>query len=289
MPGTQKKLNLVAKPGRREENPSSSSISSADVTPPLPDQLDADSLVERISAEVLKGVEASFDKKIDPVLKRLEVCANKIMTLDTRVTEAEDRISSQEDATANYAATLADFEAKLTAALAKIDDLENRSRRCNIRVIGLPEGSEGTNPVAFFKTWLPELLNINFKGGSVKLDRCHRVLTRRPPPDQRPRAVIIKLHYFQDKVRVMQAARNTHPLLHNGAQIMIFEDLSVAVMKKRQEFYQVKQRLREREISFAMMYPATLRIRLDGQEKFLKSPKEVAAFLDKLPQRPGSP
>lgn len=290
MPGTQRKLSLIAKSARLGENPSSSgsSTSMADNTLPTPGQLDADSLVERISAEVLKGVEASFDRKIDPVLKRLEVCANKIATLDSRVTEAEGRISSQEDATASYGARLSDVENKLAAALDKLDDLENRSRRCNIRLIGLPEGSEGTNPVTFFETWLPELLNVSFKGGSVKLDRCHRALTRRPPPDQRPQAVIIKFHNFQDKVRIMQAARKSHPLLHNGAQMLIFEDFSAAVIKKRQEFYQVKQRLKERGIPFAMTYPATLRIQHDGQVKFLKNPKEVVTFLDNLTHPPGS-
>lgn len=52
----------------------------------------------------------------------------------------------------------------------------------------------------------------------------------------------------------MQAARKIHPLLHNGTQIMIFEDFSEAFIKKK-EFYQVKQRLKERGIPFAMTYP----------------------------------
>lgn len=238
----------------------------ADNTPPLLGQVDADSLVERISAEVLRGVEASFDKKIDPVLKKLEACSSKIATLDTRITEAESRISNSEDAAATHVTKLAEMENKLEATLEKLDDLENRSRRCNIRIIGLPEGSEGTNPVAFFKTWLPELLKVSFKSGSVKLDRCHRALTCRPPAGQRPRAVIVKLHSFQDKVRIMQAARKAQSLVYNGAPIMIFEDFSIAVVWKRQEFYLVKQRLRERGIAFAMLYPAVLRITHGGQE-----------------------
>ena len=69
---------------------------------------------------MLKGVEASFDKKIDPVLKWLKVCTNKITTLDTCVTEAEGCISSQVDATAIYGAKLSDFESKLAAALDKM-------------------------------------------------------------------------------------------------------------------------------------------------------------------------
>lgn len=171
----------------------------------------------------------------------------------------------------------------------KLDDLENRSRRCNIRIVGLPEGSEGTNPVAFFRTWLPELVKVSFKSGSVKLDRCHRALTCRPLPGQRPRAVIVKLHSYQDKVLIMQAARKAQSLVYNGAPIMIFEDFSIAVVRKRQEFYPVKQQLKEKGIPFAMLYPAVLRVSHGGQEKFFKHPKDVAAFLDKVPQHGGSP
>lgn len=101
-----------------------------------------------------------MDKKIDAVMKKLEACSSKIATLDTRITEAESRISNSEDAAAIHTTKLSEVEIKLQAALDKIDDLENRNRRCNIRVVGLPEDSGGANPVAFFKTWLPELLKV---------------------------------------------------------------------------------------------------------------------------------
>ncbi|KAF7643299.1 hypothetical protein LDENG_00242030, partial [Lucifuga dentata] len=148
----------------------------------------------------------------------------------------------------------------------KIDDLKNRGRRCNIRIIGLPEGTEGSNPISFFKTWLPELVKVSFKGGTVKLDRCHRAPTGRLLPGQRPR-VIIKLHNFQDKARIMQAARKAQALSYNGSPIFIFEDFS-AIVKKRQEFYSVKQQLRKRAISFAMLYPAVLKISYEGRDKY---------------------
>ena len=79
------------------------------------------------------------------------------------------------------------------------------------RINWLPKGSKGSNPVSFFKTWLPQL-QISAKGGAVKLDRCHWALTRHPPLGQRPRSVIIKVHNFQDKVWIMQAARKLQAL-----------------------------------------------------------------------------
>lgn len=78
----------------------------------------------------------------------------------------------------------------------------------------------------------------------------------------------------------MQAARKAQALSYNGTSIMIFEDFSAAVVKKRQDFYSVKQQLKERGIVFTMLYhSAVLRIRYDGQERFFKQPKDVEAFL----------
>uniref|UniRef100_A0AAV2L9G9 Uncharacterized protein n=1 Tax=Knipowitschia caucasica TaxID=637954 RepID=A0AAV2L9G9_KNICA len=122
----------------------------------------------------------------------------------------------------------------------------------------------------------------NFRGGVVKIDRCHRALTRRPPAGQRPRAVIMKLHNFQDKVRIMQAARRLKTLSYKGASVMIFEDFSAAVVKKRQEFTAVKRRCREQGIVFAMLYPAVLRIRHRGEEKLFRHPANATGFLDGL-------
>lgn len=100
-----------------------------------PGHVDTDKFVETLTAEVLEVVEASFEKKIDPVLKRLETCAASISILYAQMKEAEGRISMQEDITASHSARLSEVELKLEAALDKIDDLENRSRRCNTQVL----------------------------------------------------------------------------------------------------------------------------------------------------------
>ncbi|KAL0159727.1 hypothetical protein M9458_043452, partial [Cirrhinus mrigala] len=212
--------------------------------------------------------------KIDPVLEKLSAAVAHIEEVETRITEAETRISAVEDTVTRDNADLSEMKAKLDAALEKIDDLENRSRRCNIRIIGLAEGEEGTNPVSFLKTWLPNLLHIEFKNHQVKIERA-------TPRSYTPRALILKLHNFQDKARILQASRAAGQLVYERHNISIFEDFSVAVVRKRQAFGNVKKLLRERGITFAMIYPAILRVQHDGVKLF-KQPEEVAAFLDSL-------
>ncbi|KAI2657411.1 Neurexin-1a-beta [Labeo rohita] len=261
-PTGEKKILMKVWASRHEELNTSLRPKMADA---LMAPSDIDALVKRITTEVLAGVDKALENKIDPVLEKLSATVAHI--------DPHYRISAVEDTVSRDNADLSEMKAKLDAALEKIDDLENRSRRCNIRIIGLPEGEEGTNPVSFLKTWLPNLLNIEFKNHQVKIERAH-ALTRRPAPGERPRALILKLHNFQDKARILQAARAAGQLVYKWHNISIFEDFSVAVVRKRQAFGNVKKRLRERGITFAMIYPAILRVQHDGVKLF-KQPEET--------------
>ncbi|XP_039473236.1 uncharacterized protein LOC120441853 [Oreochromis aureus] len=55
---------------------------------------------------------------------------------------------------------LAEAEEKIKIMAKSLDDLENRSRRDNIRIINLKEGAEGESPIQFFEAWLPAMLGL---------------------------------------------------------------------------------------------------------------------------------
>lgn len=112
---------------------------------------DMDALVKKITTEVLAGVDKVLENKTDPVLEKLLAVATLVEQVENRVTEAETRISAVEDTVSRDNADLNQMKKMLDAALEKIDDLENRSRRCNIRIVGLPEGEEGTIPILFLR------------------------------------------------------------------------------------------------------------------------------------------
>ncbi|ROL53222.1 hypothetical protein DPX16_0089 [Anabarilius grahami] len=91
-----------------------------------------------------------------------------------RVIEAEQRISDLEDNQANSLTCLASVESSLQKTLEHVEELENRSWRQNIRIVGLKGGKKGSDPTAFFETWIPATLNMNAKDGRIKLERAHR-------------------------------------------------------------------------------------------------------------------
>ena len=88
----------------------------------------------------------------------------------------------------------------------KVINLKSRSRCNNIRVISVPESIEGSQLTAFFTKMLKEVF-----GGvldlPVECERAHRSLAPKPPPNQRPRPVIICLLRFQVKDKIICHAR----------------------------------------------------------------------------------
>lgn len=74
-----------------------------------------------------------------------------------RATALEERLSDVEDVLYPLKSELRGFQEKTGLQAAKLDEMENRLCRNNVRVIGLPERSEGSNPIAFMEGWFREI------------------------------------------------------------------------------------------------------------------------------------
>ena len=153
--------------------------------------------------------------------------------------------------------TLTTSNAKLAA---KVLDLESRSRRNNIRVIGLPETIEGTQPTAFFSNMLGEVFG-DVLGSPPECERAHRSLAPKPAPHQRPRPVIIRLLKFQHKDRIIREARlKRGQLKFQNHSILIFEDYPPEVVELRREYREVMSELYKLNLKPALLFPARLTI-----------------------------
>ncbi len=221
--------------------------------------------------KLTENITKVIDEKVNTVLSAINDQTVQFQALVERVGEAEEQIASVENLSKSLQATVADLQKKVSDMSAHIDHLENRGRMCNLRLLGLPEGTKGSDPVHFIEKWLPDYLKITTKAGRIKLDRAHRSLAPLPGPAQRPRPVIIKFHNFTDKQRVLNAARHvgTDPerSADAGPKISFFNDYSAMVIKKRKAFDDVKKRLQKMKIEHALLYPATLRLNINGKMK----------------------
>lgn len=203
----------------------------------------------------------------------------KVSTLISRIDEMERRIeyleSVDKDLQANPLANKKDVE----AIWEKLEDMENRSRRNNVRFIGFPEGAEGTEVAKFVEDLIPELLSIE---ETVEIERAHRVPSQRPPIGEKPRPILAKFLRSSDRDLVLRAARNKGKLTWDNSNIMLFPDFSRSTMLKRDKFKDCKKKLHDRGVSFRLVYPATLKVRCEDGEKSFSCPKKAMTFIDSM-------
>ena len=178
--------NTPAKPGARGEL---ADVNSGTMEPSIIRALD----------NITDNLTKVIDAKISTVLDAIKEQTSQIQAVATRMEEAEKRIVDVEETALASEARIASLEKQVHDMLEHIDDLDNRGRRCNVRIVGLPEDSEGKDPVKFLERWIPEYLQMTVKDDRVKLDRAHRSMAPKPSPNQRPRPLIIKFHNFRDK------------------------------------------------------------------------------------------
>lgn len=145
------------------------------------------------STHILREIREGNQKLATQLDSKLTEINNAITNLDKtikglvkRVTEAENRISEAEDTLVGLDKTVLQLRKQNEYLLEKVDQLENYSRRKNIRIINLPEGCEGTNPVKFFTDWLPSTLGSDNFPDPIIIERAHRAFFPKPLPDKKP-------------------------------------------------------------------------------------------------------
>lgn len=95
----------------------------------------------------------------------------------------------------------------------RTDDLENRLRRNNLHIRGLPEHSNSQHPCDFAERWLKEMLPEARFSSLFAEERAHRVPACPLPPGAPPRPLLICLLSNKDKVAALQASRKSSSIM----------------------------------------------------------------------------
>ncbi|CAL1611590.1 unnamed protein product [Knipowitschia caucasica] len=193
----------------------------------------------------------------------------------TRIAEAEARIAAAE-AKQDEADTTLQLAGKRIAFLeTKIEDLENRGRRKNLRVFGICEGIEGGRPLIDYMTdMLPKWLGLTSR--TFVLERVHRTLATARPGQNR--AVLIRFLSFQDKEYVYREARKQQ-LTHEGQKITFAQDFSAETARIRKSFHPLIKDFIDINAFRGFQYnPCRLRILHGGKIHLFSGPKEAEDF-----------
>ena len=102
----------------------------------------------------------------------------------------------------------------------------------NIPIIGIPEGGEQGIENMFEKVMMENFPNL-MREKFTYIQEAHRVPIKRNPKRPTPRHIIIKTAKFQDKERILQAAREKQEVTFKGAPIRLLADFSVETLLAR--------------------------------------------------------
>uniref|UniRef100_H2ZVX7 L1 transposable element RRM domain-containing protein n=1 Tax=Latimeria chalumnae TaxID=7897 RepID=H2ZVX7_LATCH len=197
---------------------------------------------------------------------------SSVDNLGRKISATESRISTIEDDNRSTVSQLQHLQSRITAAVDCIDDLENQSRRNNVRILGFPEGAEAGNPIAFLISILPELLGLD-PATDLDFERAHRSLGPHPPPDRRPRAFIVKFLRYTVREKILRAAREKGNVIWKDKKISFYPDLSRDLQQRWQKFAEVRRQLQTQGIRYA-----TLKVTLNGVTSAYSSPEEALGF-----------
>ncbi len=118
-------------------------------------------------------------------------------------------------------------------------DLQDRNRRSNLRLDGLPEGCEKDDPMGFLERLLPTQLP-SLAGKEIEVERAHRLYTSLSSDRAKPRVFIFKLLRYMDRELILRAARLHAPVkTSDGAMLSFYPDFSPVTAKKKLHLHQL--------------------------------------------------
>lgn len=162
-----------------------------------------------------------------------------------------------------------------------LEDLDNRGRRHNLRIRGLPETIDRdqleNSVINLFNNLLdrPPL-------SPIQMERIHRALRPKGRESDPPRDVICCIVDFQLKEEILRAARNRTRITHDNSVIKIFQDLSAITLRHRRDLRPLLEVLNAQGIHYRWRFPFCLYASFQGKSAYLKVPEDLPLFCSTL-------
>ncbi len=191
--------------------------------------------------------------------KSVKELREEFEAIATAAKQTRDRVNSaQAAAREDRRAVLRNQLERLTE---KMTDIEDRSRRNNVRLVGLPEGADGPNAAGFLRVnlskWIPFL-----RGRDIEIDRAHRVYDGGRGSD-RPRTLIFRVLRWHDRSEILKGAWQAYLVkcAQDNVTLLFFPDFSPATTIRRKAFNPVLKKM-----TF-LIYQAVIKLRRKGSRK----------------------
>lgn len=238
------------------------------------------SVLDNQRASLREDMHTLIQGSISPLQASVDNLRATVNTFQGRLASAESLAGKNFERLSQAETSIKKLQAENATLWDKLDNMENRACRSNLRIVNVPEGIEdGQDPVKFVSGMLNEIMGDVFDK-PPELERAHRSLAPKPKLGDPPRSFIACFHQHQEKERALGWARQ-HELKFQGKVLRVHPDLSTKILKKCAAFNVVKHALYQKEVQFRLVYPAHLRVFFEDQTFTFETPWEAQAFFDR--------
>ena len=106
----------------------------------------------------------------------------------------------------------------------------------------------------------------------TQIQETQRVPSKRNTKRSTARHIKIKMSKFQDRERILKAAREKQEVTYKGAPIKLAADFSTETFQARREWQELFQVMKSKGLQPRLLYPTRLSIKMEG---------EIRSFPDK--------
>ncbi|XP_019639782.1 PREDICTED: uncharacterized protein LOC109481645 [Branchiostoma belcheri] len=232
-------------------------------------------------------IKATIESAIVSVFQQGDVLAAIIPSIVTAVRDAvsssvkeelaecHKELGRQGEELSNLTEKFTSLQRAHDALQAKVNDLEQYSRRNCVTITGIPEppGEKSTDDAVL--TVVNNTLGCDPPISLQDIDRCHRL--GKPRSDGKPRPVIVKLCSYRCKASLMRAkSKPTSKANLSKDNIYINDNLTTGNL---QLFKEARLLVKDKRLSQAWTYDGKIFVRsLNGERKMLRVSSDLDPF-----------
>uniref|UniRef100_A0A087Y5X8 L1 transposable element RRM domain-containing protein n=1 Tax=Poecilia formosa TaxID=48698 RepID=A0A087Y5X8_POEFO len=161
------------------------------------------------------------------------------------MTEAQRRIAELEEWRTEAKDAILSLLKQQRKLQEKLKEVEGHGRRCNMRIYNVAE-QDGELVQEMAEKLLHRELALP-AGTELQIQRAHRSLGKKPPPEANPRSMVVNFLKYQTKEEILTKAWK-----NKGKRIFFDHDYPTEVIEKRKSYSETKKALKDRKIRFQM-------------------------------------
>ncbi|KAK7944954.1 hypothetical protein WMY93_000682 [Mugilogobius chulae] len=213
-------------------------------------------LIRTIIREEINAAMEKLQPQLDNLKEDLNECTTKLFALETSLSSMESRISDLEKANEELGKENKDLKDKA-------DRMEDRSRKYNIRILGIPIDAERGNPTSYVSALLKEHFKDKLQY-APEVEIAHRT---GPVNKSGQRIMIVRMLRLAAREEILRIAKNEKEFVIRGMKLRIFPDFTAETAKARASFREVRNKLWSAGVKHSIIHPATLILTFKGETK----------------------